>query len=401
MADAASPFPAVLDLPEEVVAIAETLEDEGYETWAVGGAIRDRLLDDHHGDVDLATAAEPEVVQRLFRRTVAVGVRFGTVGVLDAKGQLHEVTTFRRDVETDGRHATVKFGVSLEEDLARRDFTINAIAYHPTRHEWRDPFGGKEDLDHGVVRAVGDPSERFQEDYLRILRGLRFAARFGFPIDLATWDAAVAAAPGLAHLSAERVRDEWFKGLRTAKSIIGFADLWRLVGAAEIWLPELRSECRLSEPLPEAAPGPHDPVVLSAILLSDPVAALERLRCSNQEIARARGIMAGQPAPHDTSALAVRRWLRKVGSAAVDLELLTWYVHGSPPAWAEVVAGVRQRGEATDRQGLAISGRELLGLGIPAGPELGELLERLLDAVVLDPELNSREHLLELAARWH
>jgi len=127
---------------------------------------------------------------------------------------LHEVTTFRRDVETDGRHAVVVYeGVTLEQDLARRDFTINAIAYHPFRHEWRDPFGGATDLEHRIIRAVGDPAARFREDYLRILRALRFAARFEFTIDPATWAAARAAAPGLAQLSAERVRDEWFKGL--------------------------------------------------------------------------------------------------------------------------------------------------------------------------------------------
>ncbi len=398
MGDLSSSHQDVLDLPEEVVAIAATLEREGYETWAVGGAIRDRLLDDDHGDVDLATAAEPEIVQRLFRRTVAVGVKFGTVGVLDANGRLHEVTTFRRDVETDGRHAIVKFGVSLDEDLARRDFTINAIAYHPLRREWRDPFGGKQDLAQGLVRAVGDPAERFREDYLRILRGIRFAARFGFPIEDATWKAAVAAADGLAHLSAERVREEWFKGLRTAKAIIGFVDLWRLAGASNIWLPELRSDFQLSEPLPP----PRDPVILTAILSNDPVATLERLRCSNQEIARAQGIMAGRPGPDDTNPQVVRQWLRRVGpAAAADLQLLASYAVGSPPPWAEVIAGIRQRGEATDRQGLAISGRDLLSLGIPAGPDLGDLLERLLDAVVLDPDLNNREHLLELASRWH
>jgi len=145
--------------PREVVEIAERLEQAGYETWCVGGAVRDALLGHPHLDWDLATSATPAQVRDLFgaRRTIPVGAEFGTVGVLDRAGRLHEVTTFRRDVRTDGRHAEVEFGVSLDEDLARRDFTINAIAFHPLRRELRDPLGGREDLERGVVRAVGDP----------------------------------------------------------------------------------------------------------------------------------------------------------------------------------------------------------------------------------------------------
>src|SRR2546426_6284177 len=173
-------LPEQLHLPPEVIEIARSLEDSGYETWCVGGALRDAVLDQVHDDVDLATAATPDTVRSLFPHTVAVGLKFGTVGVLARKRQLHEVTTFRRDVATDGRHAVVEYGASLLEDLARRDFTINAMAYHPLHREWRDPFGGAEDLERGVIRAVGNPAGRFREDYLRILRGIRFAARLGF-----------------------------------------------------------------------------------------------------------------------------------------------------------------------------------------------------------------------------
>src|SRR3954451_14913764 len=171
-------FSAPLALPEAVLEIARTLEEAGHEAWCVGGALRDALLRNPHADYDFATSARPEEVQRLFRRTAAVGVKHGTVGVIDGQRVLHEVTTFRRDVATDGRHAVVEYGVSLEEDLSRRDFTINAIAYHPLRHEWRDPFEGLADLTGSMVRAVGDPSQRFREDYLRLLRAVRFAARF-------------------------------------------------------------------------------------------------------------------------------------------------------------------------------------------------------------------------------
>src|ERR1043165_6299048 len=141
-----------LNPPTPVLEIAATLEKAGFEAWCVGGAIRDALLGHPHLDWDLATSATPSQVSTLFRRTIPVGVEFGTVGVLDRNGRMHEVTTFRRDVKTDGRHAEVEFGVSLEDDLARRDFTINAIAYSPRLDELRDPFGGRDDLERGIVR---------------------------------------------------------------------------------------------------------------------------------------------------------------------------------------------------------------------------------------------------------
>ena len=153
-------FPSRLPVPAEIVRIAERLEAAGHEAWCVGGSVRDALLGEPGGDFDIATSARPEEVQRLFRRTGAVGVKYGTVGVLDRDRRLHEVTTFRHDVETDGRHAVVRYGASLEDDLARRDFTINAIAYHPLRSEWRDPFGGAADLASGTVRAVGRATGR-------------------------------------------------------------------------------------------------------------------------------------------------------------------------------------------------------------------------------------------------
>lgn len=392
-----TPLPAEVQLPEEVVRIARRLMDAGFDTWCVGGALRDRLLGRAGDDVDLATAATPDQVQALFSRTVAVGVKYGTVGVLDRHRVLHEVTTFRKDVSTDGRHAVVAYGVSIEEDLARRDFTINALAYHPLRQEWRDPFGGAADLlEQRVVRAVGEAAIRFAEDHLRILRMVRFAARFEFEIDPATWTAAAAAASSLADLSAERVRDEWFKGLETAASLARLVDLWRRVGAAEVWMPELAAGFPLANPSPER----RDPVVLTVALCRDPAAVLRRLRASNAEIARGQAMAAGPPEPAANDATAVRRWLAAVGGAADDLMALAEYRTGQPPAWASVVSGVRERQEATSRAELAVTGDDLLAAGFPAGPELGKLLARLLDAVLVDPALNRRDTLLELAASW-
>src|SRR2546428_101003 len=196
--------PAGLPTPPEVLKIAQKLEASGYETWCVGGAIRDTLLELENHDFDLTTAAPPAEVRKLFKRTVPVGIEHGTVAVLDRHNRPHEVTTFRRDIKTDGRHAVVEFGVSLMDDLARRDFTINAIAYHPGRHEWRDPFHGADDLEHRLIRSVGDPNWRFQEDYPRVLRGLGFSAPVEVRIHPRTPEGPKGDGEGVGHLPAVR-----------------------------------------------------------------------------------------------------------------------------------------------------------------------------------------------------
>jgi len=407
-------------------------------------------------DFDLATAARPEEVRRLFRRTVPVGIEHGTVAVLDRRRRPHEVTTFRRDVTTDGRHAVVAFGVSLEDDLARRDFTINAIAYHPLRHEWRDPFGGAHDLERRLLRAVGDPAQRFREDYLRILRLLRFAARFGFAIEPETWEAACRAAPGLGRLSAERVREEWFRGLRTAQRPSLLWQLWREVGALEAWLPELTHPAPLgpagtiestgtsagadagaASQEPPAPPGaasvsplapavtlsapagppagaappgeesralaaldrlPQDPVLMTSYLSRDPEASLRRLKCSSAELARARRIGRFRDRwPRAITEPAVRRWLAEVGPAADDLVSLA-VAEGWGEALAAMSRQVRRSGSPLTLADLAVTGEDLLAAGIPRGPAVGRTLRSLLERVLEDPTLNTKAQLLELAA---
>jgi tRNA nucleotidyltransferase (CCA-adding enzyme) len=393
-------FPDRLPIPDDVLGIARKLEDAGFETWCVGGAVRDNLLTLENQDFDLTTAATPEDVQRLFRRTIPIGVEHGTVAVLDRNNEPHEVTTFRRDVETDGRHAVVAFGVSLDDDLARRDFTINAMAYHPLRHEWRDRFGGAEDLERRVIRAVGDPAQRFREDYLRILRALRFAARFGFQIDRDTWDAATANVAGLKQLSAERVRDEWFKGIHTARWPSGLLALWRDVGGVEMWLPEIghRETGNLKVGTGAIDELPPDPVLITSYLSVDPVATLTRLKCSNAEIERGRRIAEHRQAwPEPVSEAAVRRWLAGVGPAADDLLNIA-----EAEGWGDVLvetAGRVARSKAPLSLGdLAITGDDLLAAAVPRGPAVGQALRMLLDRVLEDPSLNTREKLLELAA---
>jgi tRNA nucleotidyltransferase (CCA-adding enzyme) len=380
-------FPNRLSIPAEVLNIARRLEEAGYETWCVGGAIRDTLLGAPHNDFDLTTAAPPAAVQKLFKRTVPVGIEHGTVAVLDTHNQPHEVTTFRKDIKTDGRHAVVEFGVSLMDDLARRDFTINAIAYHPLRHEWRDPFEGEADLAKKLIRSVGDPNWRFQEDYLRILRALRFSARFEFRIHARTLEAAKANAHGLGQLSAERVRDEWFKGIATAVRVSKLLDLWMDIGAARIWLPEIPREGGMEKRQLDRLP--RDPVVITAYLARDAASLLTRLKCSNKDIERGRAIGQWRDSYPDTKhPAAVRRWLSQVGEHVDDLLTL------APDGVAKAVAAVRATHPPLALKDLAVKGDDLVAAGVRPGPAVGEMLQRLLAEVLEDPARNTREYLL-------
>jgi len=356
-------FPSKLPIPSEVLKIASKLEAAGFETWCVGGAIRDNLLGVPNHDFDLTTAAPPPEVQKVFKRTVPVGIEHGTVAVLDANNQPHEVTTFRKDIQTDGRHAVVGFGVSLMDDLARRDFTINAIAYHPIRHEWRDPFQGEQDLAKKLIRSVGDPNWRFQEDYLRILRALRFSARFEFRIH-------------------GRTLDEWFKGIKTAKKVSKLVALWIDVGAKRIWLPELGDPSGVDK-------LPRDPVVLTAYLAKDPASLLTRLKCSSRDIERGRAIgkwRDNYPDPRDPAR--VRKWLSETGEYADDLLI------GASEGLRKTVEAIRAAHPPLVLKDLAVKGDDLIAAGVRAGPEVGEALARLLDEVLEDPTRNTREYLL-------
>jgi tRNA nucleotidyltransferase (CCA-adding enzyme) len=394
-------FPSVLAVPPEVVDIASRLEEAGHEAWCVGGALRDALLGIMQADFDIATSATPEEVQALFRRTVPVGIKFGTVGVLDQRRRLHEVTTFRKDVSTDGRRAVVAYGVSLDEDLGRRDFTINAIAYHPLRKEWRDPFNGAIDLARRRIRAVGNAAERFSEDYLRILRCARFAARLGFNVEQSTWQAAVDAADGLRSLSAERVRDEWYKSLETAKDLERMAGLWSKIGATDHWFPELldvaeRQKVDVLQGLRDRDFS-RDPVLLTSLLCHTPSVVLTRLKASRAEIARAEALESAPPEPASNDARDVRQWLAQVGDHSRDLTELWRLRHGSWPVWRSVIDMVRSRGEATSLKDLTIKGEDLIAAGLVPGPKLGQVLAQLLARVLEDPQLNTRETLLRLA----
>jgi tRNA nucleotidyltransferase (CCA-adding enzyme) len=416
--------------PPDVLFIARKLRDAGFDTWTVGGAVRDALAGGHPGDWDLTTAARPRDVQRLFRRTVPVGIAHGTVGVLGKDGHLYEVTTFRRDVETDGRHARVIFADRVEDDLQRRDFTINAVAWHPLTHELPD-------LRDGILRTVGDAAERFREDRLRVLRALRFAGRFGLRIDEGTWRAAQDAAPELVHLSAERVREELLKVLRQVhppslslrlyeqcgalahlypelQACVGAAD-----GDADVWthllrvvdeVPAHRTAPRLAALLHDVgkAADPADHASAGAALAHR---LMKRLRFSNAEIDRTVHLVAQHsdfPSP-DAPDPELRRWLRRIGRAYVNdlfrLRIADLRARSVDDPRLEDTNRLwrRVRGELAGAApleigDLAIGGGELRALGIPPGPLYGEILRDLLERVVDDPTLNDRETLMGMIA---
>ena len=417
--------------PDAVVGITRVLEDAGYEAWCVGGGVRDALLGIPNLDWDLTTSAKPQQVRRLFKRTVPVGIEFGTIGVLDDSNVMHEVTTFRADVETDGRHAVVKFGESLDDDLARRDFTINAIAYSPSRDELRDPFGGQRDLAAKTLRAVGVPKDRMREDRLRALRAIRFASRFGFEMDRATWQAILVSAPHLQRLSPERVQQEITKTMsQVALPSVAFR-MWRDSGALAELIPtlagitdvELLALDHLRLPLLARRPQRLQTRLAGLFSAARPgtvLAMLKGLRFSNADVAWIGGLVERwhdmgrgmkeqlmQAAPPTDAIL--RGWAGRAGRTRLAPVLRIADAHW----WAERESGklapTRARVESVYRRAiriayrdpvevsdLAVNGDDLLKIGI-TGKRLGNTLRSLLKYVLEDPARNTREALLRQA----
>ena len=415
-----------------VLDIARRLEAAGFEAWCVGGAIRDALLGGHPLDWDLATSARPEEVRELFgrKRTIPVGIEFGTVSVLDDAGVAHEITTFRRDVKTDGRHAEVEFGASLDDDLARRDFTINAIAYRPRTEEVRDPFDGRGDIELGVVRAVGDAEQRMREDRLRALRAIRFAARYHFVIDPSTLAAIEASAPYLTRLSAERVQQEIVKTMeQVARPSVAFR-LWRDTGALGVLVPTLATIDDVAldtlDALPRASAAgrvlPQRTSNRIAALFLDVVPAevrpaLTALRFSRHETSWVSTLVERWASLGDeiTSLLRwaqpsdeqMRRWLSRIGrlylGAFLRLAQARWRAMREAGQAAPSDTAVRSLHRRMRRSlyrdpievgDLQIGGDELRRAGIPAGPIYAKILHALLELVLADPARNTPEALL-------
>jgi tRNA nucleotidyltransferase/poly(A) polymerase len=444
MKQASSPQPTA-----GLTAVVQRLKAADHPAYAVGGAVRDSLRGGRIGDWDVATAAHPEVVQSLFPVTFPIGVEHGTVGIR-IEGETIEVTTFRTDVATDGRHAEVRFGATLEEDLARRDFTVNAIAWDPESDTLVDPFGGRADLEAGVLRAVGDPDLRFPEDYLRVLRAFRFACRLELRIDPATKRALERHATGVVGLSGERVRDELLKTLAECRAVSTVLGMWRQYGVMALLFPELAVCFGVEQNAYHADDvGTHTLLVADNVHprrpflrvvalchdLGKPMArevhpetgdwtfpqhevasarltrqALRRLKFSRREVARAAHLVQVHMdlPPPDVSDAAIRRWIRRVGEEHLwdlyRLHLADWRGNRKraerPPApivdLYHQARRVLKQQTALRVEDLAIDGNDLAAIGLAPGPKLGQTLEWLLEQVVEDPALNTRDTLLEM-----
>ena len=394
--------------PDEVL---DTLQRAGFEAWYVGGCVRDTLLGRPIHDWDVTTSALPEQVLALFPRTVPTGLQHGTVTV-KRDGKLYEITTFRTEGRySDGRHPdSVAFVPDLREDLARRDFTINAMAYS-AEEGLCDPFGGREDLARGVVRAVGEPLRRFGEDALRILRLYRFAARFGFAIDEATEAAAKQLASHLDCVSAERIEEELNKllaapqpGAYLEPEVLAFV------------LPELPpEELAKARKQVDALPAGTEQVSARWAALLLPLGetgarkALKRLKCSNARIDGTAVLVreCGEKTPDALDkcdlCLQAKRLLGKYDLHTVQ-QLTALWTALAPEEKASFDA-LRAEAEALTAQGaccrisqLAVNGRDLMAAGAAPGPGLRRVLEALLEEVITGRLPNEKTELLAFAA---
>ena len=443
MASTAGPRLGARSVPAAVLGVLRRLGEAGHRSWLVGGVVRDLLLArTRHdpGEFDVATPATPGQVQALFRKVIPTGIDHGTVTVVEGGARV-EVTTFRGEGDyLDGRRPSqVTFHGDLEADLARRDFTVNAMAWDPLRDELRDPFGGRADLSRKVIRAVGDPRERFAEDGLRPLRAARFVSQLGFRLAPPTRDAIPGALPVVARVSRERVAEELSRLLVGPHAAAGLSTL-STTGLLAVVLPRLaalpagrvrhalavasepfascreagaeddRERCRLlrmAALLHVLPPGEAMRAVVELRLpnrVADGVVALSGGRCGIDE--------QGPPGTKRRGA-ETRRWISSASRDRVPLFLDLWTAdarHQGARTAARVaevrrfrarVAAQLRRGPPLSVADLALGGREVMELlpGIP-GRQVGEALRQLLDEVLDDPSANTRSRLSARLRAW-
>lgn len=441
-----------IQLPSAVRYIIETIEQAGFEAYAVGGCVRDSILGRIPDDWDITTSAKPEDIKRIFRHTVDTGIQHGTVTVLINK-ECYEVTTYRIDGEyEDSRHPKeVIFTPLLAEDLKRRDFTINAMAYNDTKGII-DLFGGREDLKARVIRCVGNPIERFGEDALRIMRAVRFSAQLGYQIEAKTEEAIKELAHTLKHISVERIQVELVKLL--VSSHPGYVLKLYELGLTKIFLPEfdLMMNTPQNNPHHSYSVGMHtvkaleltkcDKIVRLTILLHDvgkpktkstdeigidhfnghpnmgsemAREILKRLRFDNDTIDRVSLLVLYHDYGNAISATPAftRRLIHRVklenfpsllevkrvdvlAQSELDRDKKIEKLVSLNAAYQEVL----EKGLCVSLKELAVSGSDLIQAGMKPGQELGKVLKLLLDEVLEEPKLNQKEILIELTKRW-
>lgn len=394
-----------IELPHEAEWIIGKIRERGFEAFVVGGCVRDSLLGRTPGDWDITTSATPEQIKAIFGKTVDTGLQHGTVTVI--KNHMgYEVTTYRIDGEyRDGRHPdSVEFTKNLIEDLKRRDFTINAMAYS---YETGivDAFDGMGDLDKKIIRCVGRAHDRFLEDALRILRAVRFAAQLGFSIEEETWRAVGDIAPNLIHVSRERIQTELTKLLLSGNpekiSLVhesgmspyitgSFTEVFEGKNSSAESIKELLAEKSLRWAgflrylSPEAAK-----------------ALLKELRLDNETVDNARAMIQAARTPLWAEKTEIRRFLSRYTPYQFEGALRLKELDGA--AGIENIRVLRAEiladGDCTSLKMLAVSGSDLLAAGIGPGKAVGETLNFLLDQVLQDPGLNQKETLLSMARK--
>ena len=430
-----------IELPKKVLFIINNLQLHGYEAFAVGGCVRDSILARRPQDWDITTSAKPEEIKKLFRRTIDTGIEHGTVTVLFGKDSF-EVTTYRIDgAYEDSRHPKeVQFTNRLEEDLRRRDFTINAMAYND-QVRLVDVFGGMQDLNHHLIRCVGDPEERFSEDALRILRAVRFSAQLNFPIESATADAIRKLAPNLQNISAERIQAELVK-LLVSPHPERIRDAYEL-GLTKVILPEwdamegvaqntphhkydvaehtlraLKNVKRdkilrltmlfhdMGKPMMKTTDENGRDHFRGHALVSEELARsiMHRLKFDNETIRTVTKLVCYHDYRVEATPENVRRAMNRIGVELFPYDLavrLADVKAQSPYQKREKIENIVEmrrlyqeiikKQECVTLRQLAVGGRELMDLGMKPGRELGSMLSELLEYVLDDPARNDKE----------
>lgn len=435
-----------VQLPNFVCTAIEKLENAGFEAYAVGGCVRDSLLHKTPNDWDIATSARPEETAAVFAgcRTVETGVKHGTLTVIWDSVPL-EITTYRNDGEyKDNRHpVAVTFSSHIEDDLSRRDFTVNAMAYHPQRG-LVDLFDGQKDLSAGIIACVGEPSVRFHEDGLRILRAIRFASVLGFSIESKTAAAVHACRSLLKNIAAERIREEFCKLLCGVNCVRILREYWDIV--TEI-LPELAPCIGFSQnsryhcydvwehTLHALEYAPNDLIVRLALLFHDigkphcytedengghfkghakistalAKTIMQKLRFDCATAERVLYLVENHDIPIKNEPKAVKRLMQQISDEDIvrltEIQRCDRLAHAAPycipPAdLAEIpkcIQAIRAANECLSLKSLKINGNDLMALGIPAGKQIGALLSNLLECVIDGTLPNDRDMLLQAA----
>lgn len=436
------------EMPDDVSYILNLLEQHGFEAFIVGGCVRDSIIKRNPQDWDIATSAKPQEVKNIFQRTIDTGLKHGTVTVM-LNSHAYEITTYRIEGKyiNNRQPETVEFTDSIEADLSRRDFTINAMAYNPIKG-LIDPFGGIDDIDAKQIKAVGDAAHRFEEDALRMLRAVRFSAQLNYSIEENTLYAIEKHCHLLNNISGERIRDELNKILLANPMIF---QLLQSTGILRQVLPELDIcfETAQKHPYHIYNVGLHSLHAASNIesrsllrftmLLHDigkPMAhttdskgidhfymhqkrsaemaelILHRLRFDNASITRIKKLILEHDRQIGDSEKSVRKAI-----AAIGVDLFEDWIQirladisaQNPDKAIERIARLNMLKVTYDKiiaekqclslKDLALNGKDLLDIGFPQGKNIGEVLQRLLDAVLEQPELNDRNRLLEMARK--